>query len=110
MIWPAPLPRDTVRCNGETPRCPWCGAYVDASTVTLEDLLAAFASETLGYPPISTRGALQGGLRATCTYCAKPFAIALRSRKVDGLREVEMRLLAVRTQADLKYLAGEGAW
>lgn len=83
-----------------TPRCPHCGGSMDASTVTLEDIVGAW--------PLPQRievredGYAHGHQRlaVTCGWCAAPSAVAF-----DWAR---IKLIAMRTEKDDAYLARQG--
>lgn len=91
-----PLPRDTV---GDLANCPWCGGSTAEAAVRLADLADAYVAEGLERP---WRGELgqpdPSGLVVSCPTCERPSLVALR----DGM----VRLLAVRTKADVEFLGG----
>ncbi len=97
------LPRDRVTdAEAWNMKCPWCGADVEEATVSLQDLHHAYTSGELRHVRRTDDGeADERALVAGCPECARPFAIALQQ---PHLGAPAMRLLAVRTKADLKLL------
>lgn len=96
------LPRDTHGQGEGLPRCPWCWEDTSDAVVTLEDLACAHDHRRLARPERSPDGAPDPvGLVATSTCCGRPILVALQDNGV--------RLLAVRTEADLRLLGVEAA-
>lgn len=98
----APLPARTTGSftNGDL-RCPWCGAHVEAATVTVESLLFGWCCHGLTNGRRERDGAGDPhGVEVTCPECRKPSMILLQH--VRGERAVE--LWPIRTEADLRLL------
>lgn len=82
--------------------CPWCGADACDAEVRLEDLFGAAQGGQLAWVTLEREGEPDGrALTSACPSCARPFAVA-----VDPDRFHIMRLLPMRTPADLKLIAG----
>lgn len=93
------LPRDTTGSLLLTPVCPWCQTSVDDATVCLSDLDHAWKAGALQYAPRASDGTADvDALSSQCGECQRPFIIALGKKG--------MRLLAVRTAADVALLGG----
>lgn len=91
------LPRDTRTDGYEGPKCPWCKQNCGEATVTLEALDDAHKDDSLSY----ARREDGLALRSECPGCGKPFLVALQFSHWDRRF---MRLLAVRTDTDLRLL------
>lgn len=104
---PVALPADTVADNEEISRCPWCGGEAAGVRVCLEAVLTAHVADALRSPWRGDRGEPDPlGLQAECDVCSKPFLVALKVLMRPDARE--MRLIPVRTEADLRWTVGEG--
>lgn len=98
------LPNDVVVDDEKWPQCPWCLADMIEATVTVGALSDAWSHGATARPE---RGVLGDpdplGLVADCPSCQRPSLIALQ-RTGGPYPERHIRLLAVRTPADLKLL------
>lgn len=96
------LPPDTL--FGDTSsRCPWCAQSVETATVTLEALLNAHEHGVLTFAPRNEDGTADASALTTeCPNCQRPFMVAMKSWAEGRF----LRLIAVRTQADVQWLAG----
>ena len=93
----ASLPRDRVTLDGWMPSCPWCDGNMGAAQVSLEALFDAHHHRELTYAHRTDGGrASPCVLTVDCPTCARPSMVALQE---DG-----MRLLAIRTDADVQLL------
>jgi hypothetical protein len=103
------LPSDVVADNDGGLCCPWCRSDVGLVRVPLEALAGAYIVQALARPYRSEVGEPDPvGLVADCDACARPFLVALQDApwRATSSRTRVMRLLAVRTAADLQLLHG----
>ncbi|HEV2530930.1 hypothetical protein [Phenylobacterium sp.] len=98
------LPKDVVVDDEEWPRCPWCTADMIEATVTVGQISDAWSHWGAMRPERGPNGEPDPiGIVADCPTCCRPSMIALQEH--DGPYPTRhIRLLAVRTPADLKLL------
>ncbi len=99
------LPRDRVTdYDGHLARCPWCGSLdIELASISLENLVQAWCCDVTARPKRTGGPAECGALTVDCPACGRPSMIALQRH--SGVAVV--RLLAVRTEKDVRLLVGE---
>jgi hypothetical protein len=97
------FPHDQTFTAVHGPSCPWCDAYgIADAVVTLEALSQAHYDGALHGVAREPNGAAPpGALTVDCPACGRPSMIVLAV--VPG-RLPELRLIPVRTAADVTYL------
>lgn len=93
------LPRNTFALFADFPLCPWCREAPYELSVPFEALIAHFGRGVHRWVAREDDGSTDADLVCDCPSCGKPFAIALHEEGVT--------LLAVRTAADRRLLAGD---
>jgi hypothetical protein len=100
----ADLPRDSIVQGVAGPRCPWCSFDCGGAVVSLQAIWDAHEEGELRFAHREATGdAGEGTLTADCPECARPFMVALQFLGPEPAPA--MRLLAVRTHADVLYCA-----
>lgn len=108
------LPKATSTNDGSETICPWCRASMEDATVRVGALNAAWQDFETDWPKRSFTGEAECDLVAHCSGCHRPSMLAMGSWNNDeGYgRRVErryLRLVPVRTSADVEYLTGHGS-
>lgn len=101
------LPRATSTHDGSTPLCPWCRLDMSDAVLTVGALNSAWQDWETDWPSRSDAGEAESGLTAQCPHCSKPSLIALGTQvEAEGGDRRYVRLVPVRTSADVAYLFG----
>lgn len=93
------LPSNTFALFSDFPLCPWCREAPYDLNVPFEALMAHLSHGVHRWVAREDDGSTDADMVCDCPSCGKPFAIALHENGVT--------LLAVRTAADIRLLAGE---
>lgn len=104
------LPRATSAFDGTFCRCPFCKSEMEGATVSVEALNAAWQDGETDYPGRSQTGLAESDLVASCPTCKRTSMLALGSAKLKdalGAERRYLRLVPVRTPADVAYLDGQ---
>lgn len=92
------LPRNTSAHGGDFPFCPWCQEPPYGLALPMETVLAHIQRGLDRRVERNDDGSTDADIVCDCPSCAKPFAVALKSKGVV--------LLAVRTAADIRLMEG----
>lgn len=104
------LPRVTASSEVSGPIvlvCPWCREEMADAHVRLGDLVEGWEAANPDWPDRGPSGEATSPLVVDCPSCARPSMIALAGAAISRRDNRYLRLVPVRTPADVRLVGGE---
>ena len=104
------LPRVTASTETSGPVvlvCPWCRQEMADAQLRLGDLVEGWERESPDWPERGPLGEAKSALVVDCPACAHPSMVALAGAAISNRDNRYVKLVPVRTPADVRLVGGE---